>query len=164
MTAKILLAATLLPLIAVADPAATAKPAVTDATVLVVRGSQTQVHSATQKATGQRGHTIPAAQTDHGVIVMRPASGSFMRETTRLASEAEAREARAAREEARAKDLQLIKTLKAVEVAAHAAEAEARTRSQRYYPVYVPRPHPPKVRPPTDGAIDPPTGRIIPGG
>jgi hypothetical protein len=154
LTTAILLIAGFLPLAAKADPPASRPPDDADGTVVVIRGSQKQVRNAPQKSAGQRSYTIPRTQMDQGVIVMRPASGSFMRETTRLASEAEAREARAAREEARAKDLQLIKTLQAVEDAARAAEEEARTRSERYY-MYVPRPHPPKVRPPTDGAIDP---------
>ena len=155
MFAAVLLPTVLFPCATLADPPTNQPANDADGSVVVMRGSQTQVQGTPQKAARQRSRTNPTARTDHGVIVMRPASGSFMRETTRLASEAEAREVRAAREAAREKDLQLIKTLRAVEDAAQAAEEEARTRSQRYYPIYVPRPHPPKAHPPTDGAIDP---------
>jgi hypothetical protein len=56
--------------------------------------------------------------------------------------------ASAARDEAEATNRQLRETLEALESAARAAEYEARTRAERYYPVYVPRQLEPKDRPP----------------
>ena len=155
MLAAVLLPAVLFPGAALADPPTTKPTNDAVGSVVVMRGSQTQVQGAPQKAVGQQSHTTPAAQPEQGVVVMRPASGSFLTETTRLAAEAEARETRSAREDARERDRQLTKTLRALEDAARAAEEEARTRSARYYPVYVPHPHPPKARPPQGGAIDP---------
>jgi hypothetical protein len=124
--------------------------------VAVIRGSQTQVQGTPQKAAGQRNQVAqPTGQREAGVIVLRPVPGSFMRETARLAAEADAREERAARDEAREANRQTTRAMLAVEDAARAAEDEARTRSQRYYPVYVARPYPPKARPPKDGSINP---------
>jgi ABC-type phosphate transport system substrate-binding protein len=151
-TATLLIAGFLAPT-AKADPPASRPSDSTDGPIVVIRGSQTQVQGAPRKAAGQRSHATPVAQTEQGVVVMRPSSGSFMRETTRLAAEADAREERAAQQEAREANQQLTRTLQAIADAARAAEDEARTRSQRYYPVYVPPPHPPKVRPPTDQPI-----------
>jgi hypothetical protein len=160
LTTATLLVAGLIPLAAKADPPASRPPVGSDESVIVIRGSRVQ--SAPQKADGKRSHTIPAARTEQGVIVMRPASGSLMRETTHLSAEADARDERAAQEEAREANLQMTEAMKAVEDAARAAEEEARTRSERYYPIYVPRPHPPKARPPQGGAIDPTTGQPAP--
>jgi hypothetical protein len=136
-----------------ADPPAFRPSDSPDGSVVVIRGGQTQVQGVRQKVVGQRSHATLSAQTEQGVVVMRPASGSFMRETTRLAAEADAREERAAHEEAREVNQQLGRTLQAVADAARAAEDEARTRSQLYHPVYVPRQHPPKVRPPTNQPV-----------
>lgn len=163
MLAAVLLPAVLFPGAALAAPPASQPANDADGSVVVMRGTQTQVQGAPQKAAGQRSHAAPpTGQREAGVIVMRPAPDSFMRETTRLAAEAEARETRSAREDARERDRQLTKTLRAVEDAARAAEEEARTRSDRYYPVYVPQPHPPKARPQTGGAIEPTTGQPAP--
>jgi ABC-type phosphate transport system substrate-binding protein len=153
LTIATLLIAGCLALAAKAAPPASKPSDSPDGPVVVIHGSQTQVQGAPQKAAGQRSRATPAAQTEQGVVVMRPASGSFMRETARLSAEADAREERAAQEEAREVNQQLTRTLQAVADAARAAEDEARTRSRRYYPVYVPPPHPPKVRPPTDQPI-----------
>ena len=156
MLAAVLLLAVLFPGATLADPPTTKPANDADASVVVMRGGQEQVQGAPQTAAGQRTHAAPpTGQRQAGVIVMRPAPDSLMRETTRLAAEAEALETRSAREDARERDRQLTKTLRAVEDAARAAEEEARTRSNRYYPVYVPHPHPPKARPPQGGAIDP---------
>jgi hypothetical protein len=156
LTTAILLIAGPVALAAKADPPASRPPDDAGVPVVVIRGSQTQVQGVPEKATGQRSQAAPpTGQREAGVIVLRPAPDSFMRETTRLAAEAEAREERAAQEDARERDRQLTKTLQAVEDAARATEEEARTRSERYYPIYVPRPHPPKARPPLDGSLNP---------
>ena len=85
-------------------------------TVIVTRGSQAQVAPGTQ---------------ENGVIVMRPAPDSFMRETTRLAKEAEARDEHAAREAAQEANLRLNGALRTAEDAAKAVERQQRT--MRYY-------------------------------
>ena len=100
---------------AIAGPADHGTGDATDASVIVMRGSQAQV---------------PTGRQENGVIVMRPAPGSFLRETTRLAAEAEARNERAAREEARETNSRLVEALRAVEVAANTVER--RRHSDRY--------------------------------
>jgi hypothetical protein len=118
-----------------------------DEQVLVIRGTE-QGAGATRSGVDKARQAPVRAQQEQGVTVMRPDPDGFMRDTQRLAAEAEAREDRAAREEARDRDRQLTRTLKAVEDAAREAEQEARTRQDRYYPVYVPArpqgPPPPK--------------------
>jgi hypothetical protein len=75
-----------------------------DQSVAVIRGSDT---------------TQPA---HHGsVIVMRPESGSFMRVTMRLAEEAQAREKRAAAEQALETSQQISEAFRTLELAAAAA-------------------------------------------
>jgi hypothetical protein len=151
MTAKALLAATLLPLTAIADPPAPANNGATDAPVIVMRGSQVQVQGGPQKAVKAGNQAAPPGQQEDVVIVMRPAPGSFLRETTRLASEAEVREERAAQEEAREANMRLTEALQAVEEAANAVQAQP--RKTRYL-----------VLAPVDGggAIDPRTGKFVP--
>jgi hypothetical protein len=104
MSLVAIIIATVLPLTAMAD------------TVIVIRGSQPQV---------------PPGSQENGVVVMRPAPGTFMRETTRLANEAEARDELAAREAAREANLRLNGALRAAEDAANAVERQQRT--MRYY-------------------------------
>ena len=111
-----MIVATVLPLTAMADsPVSTGgnAPAVS---VIVMRGNQRQDRRGPQ---------------ENGVIVMRPAPGSFMRETTRLATEAAARDERAAWEAAQEANLRLRATLMALQDAANAVEEQQRT--QRYY-------------------------------
>ena len=93
MSLVAIIVATVLPLTALAD------------TVIVIRGSEPQ---------------LPPGSQENGVVVMRPAPGSFMRETTRLAKEAEARDERAAREAAQEANVQLREVLRALENAADA--------------------------------------------
>lgn len=125
---------------------------------MVIRGTQ-QYHGEPGKSVSRPRPVPPqSGQMEKGVIVMRPAPGSFLQETKRLAAEAEARDARLALEEAREAERQRTRTLQAVEDAAYAVEEEARTRSQRYYPVFVTRPTPPQVRSPPRGAIAPQSG------
>ena len=153
LAAAALLIATVLPAVATGDPQTTAQSGPPGASTLVIRGTR-QYHGERGKPVGRPGPVArQSGQAELGVIVMRPAPGSFMRETKRLAAEAEARDARLAAEEAREADRQRTRALQAVEYAADAVAQEARTRSQRYYPVFVPRPAPPQVRSPPGGAI-----------
>lgn len=78
------------------------------------------------------GDTSQRAQ-DKSVIVMRPESGSFMRVTTRLADEAQAREERAAAEQAWETNQQVSEAFIAVEQAAEAV----RDRPPEYYAIWV---------------------------
>jgi hypothetical protein len=96
----------LLPLAAMAEPVTPAEDGVAAPQVAVIRGSQAPILS----------------RHEQGVIVMRPERGSLMRETTRLAAEAEAREERAARQEAREVNLRLASALLALQVSAAAAQ------------------------------------------
>ena len=121
--AKALIVAAVLPLSAVADPPGQGTGSASDVPVIVMRGAQTQ---------------MPAGRQENGVIVMRPAPGSFLRETTRLAAEAEARDERAAREEAREANLRLMGTLQAVTNAANAIERQQ--RKKRYF-IFAPTVH-----------------------
>jgi hypothetical protein len=118
MAARALMIATLLPVTAIADARAPANGNAPAHSVIVMHGSRAQLSQGTQ---------------ENGVIVMRPAPGSFMRETTRLAKESEARDEQAAREAAREADLRLNGALRAAEDAARAIERQQRT--MRYYVV-----------------------------
>jgi len=102
MSRVAIIIATVIPLTAMAD------------TVIVNRGSQPQV---------------PPGSQENGVVVMRPAPGSFMRETTRLAAEAEARDERAAWEAAQEANVQLKDALRAL---GNAAEAVGRLQERHY--------------------------------
>jgi hypothetical protein len=106
-----------------------------DLSVAVIRGSDTS----------QPAH-------DGSVVVMRPESGTFMRVTTRLAEEAQAREERAAEAQARETGQQIAVAFRALELAA----AAARYRPAGYVTWVVPgkssarqpalgRPHPVKT-------------------
>ena len=106
--------ATVLPLTAIADSPAPTDSNAAVASVIVMRGGESQV---------------PPGHQENGVIVMRPPPGSFMRETTRLAKEAAARDERAALEAARQADLRLSETLRALEEAANGAERQQRMTS-----------------------------------
>jgi hypothetical protein len=110
----------MLALTAIADPVDRGAGGATDASVIVLRGSQAKV---------------PTAREENGVIVMRPAAGSFMRETTRLAAEAEARNERAAREQARETSSRLVSALLAVE---SAASADERRQHNDHFVIFAP--------------------------
>ena len=140
LAADVLIVAAGLPLIALADSNAPANREVTDATVIVMRGDEARI--------------LPGRR-ENGVIVVRPAPGSFMRETIRLAREAEARDERAARNEAREANLRLIGALEAVE---NAADAVARQKSTYLYYVV----SPPAVRHTTDPGTGKPRQRVAP--
>jgi hypothetical protein len=103
-----LFVAAMLPLAAVAEPVTPAEDGATAAQVAVIRGKQIPIQS----------------RHEQGVIVMRPERGSFMRETKRLAAEAEARDERAARREARETNLRLTSTLRTLENAAAAVQQQ----------------------------------------
>ena len=69
---------------------------------------------------------IRGTDTTHendSVVVMRPAAGSFLRETTRLAAEADAREDRAAAKRARTADQRLAQALETLASAAYATQS-----------------------------------------
>ncbi len=106
--------------------------------VVILRGAEAGKSQGRQNvaATGRAGGTL--VRQEAGVTVMRPAPDSFLRGTERLAAEAAARDDSEARAAALERDRQVTRTLKAVEDAARAAEQEAITRRDRYYPVYVP--------------------------
>lgn len=135
-----------------AEPPAPPPPAEPGADVVVIRGSR-QEHPGVRASSPSVQVTAPGGALESGVLVMRPPRDSFLRETKRLAAAAEAREAGLASEAAEEQQRQLTRTLQAIEAAARAAEEEARTRSERYYPFYWaqpirPRPPPPRDRPP----------------
>jgi hypothetical protein len=165
LTLNALLASTLFPLAAIGDPPAPVDGEATDAPVTVIRGSQVQVQSGSQKAIHDR--ATPSSESVQAVIVMRPAPGTFLRETTRLAAEAEAREHRAAKAEARETNLRLSLALQAVEDAAHAVETQPR---KTRYLIVTPIHHGGVVDPKTGmnypavegGVVDPKSGRFIP--
>jgi hypothetical protein len=90
--------ASVLVAIGVSAPAAGAEPA---EAVAVIRGTESITHH-------------------EGVIVMRPARGSFLRETTRLAADADAREERIAAMQARESDRLLSQILGALIASAYA--------------------------------------------
>jgi len=70
--------------------------------VTVIRGTDTTTHPSS------------------GVVVMRPPRDSFLRETTRLAAEADAREERAAAERSEEAYRQLAEALESLAIAAYA--------------------------------------------
>ena len=117
----------------------------TDPAVVVIRG--TEKHDARQKSPATRVTSTTRTTSEAGVIVDRPDPAGFLRETVRLAAQAEAREQRAAEQQSREKDRQLTETLRALEDAARATEYEAHTRSERYIPVYYPPRQPPGPTP-----------------
>jgi hypothetical protein len=111
LTARVLIVVAGLPLTAIADSRAPTNGGASGMSVIVMRGIQVQG---------------PPVRNENGVIVMRPTPGSFMRETTRLAAEAEARNEWAAREEARDTTARLAGALSAVESAANAVARQPR--------------------------------------
>jgi hypothetical protein len=145
------IAALLISAISVAVAAQTRPDSERDtAPIVVLRGSPQQQSADAPQPTAAQAHTsrTGTARQENGVTVIRPAPDSFLRETRRLAANEEARAASVARDDAQATNRQLRETLEALEAAARAAEHEARTRAERYYPVYVPRQLEPKDRPP----------------
>jgi hypothetical protein len=145
MFAASVIATVLLGASALADPQETESRADAEAPVLVIRGTEQQ--DARQKSPAARKPAATRSTSESGVIVDRPDPAGFLRETGRLAAQAEANEQRAAQQQSREKDRQLTETLRALEDAARAVEDEARTRSERYIPVYYPPPKPPGPTP-----------------
>ena len=64
--------------------------------------------------------TDSTVRHDAGVVVLRPARGSFLRETTRLAADADAREERIAAMQARESNRRLTEVLEALTASAYA--------------------------------------------
>lgn len=145
MLALGVIATALLDASALADPLEIKSHADAESPVLVIRGTEQQ--GPRQKYPAPRKPSDIRSTSESGVIVDRPDPAGFLRETNRLAAQAEAREQRAAELQSREKDQQLTETLRALEDAARAAENEARTRSERYIPVYYPPPTPPRPTP-----------------
>lgn len=145
MLALSVIATVLLDASALADPQETKSQAHAEAPVLVIRGTEQQ--GSRQNSPAPREPSATRSTSESGVIVDRPNPTGFLRETSRLAAQAEAREQRAAQQQSREKDRQLTETLRALENAARAAENEYRTRSERYIPVYYPAPKPPGPTP-----------------
>jgi hypothetical protein len=145
MLALSVIATVLLGASALADPQQTRSQTDAAAPVLVIRGTEQQ--AARQTAPAVRKPSATRSTSESGVIVDRPDPAGFLRETSRLAAQAEANEQRAAQQQSREKDRQLTETLRALEDAARAVEDEARTRSERYIPVYYPPPKPPSPIP-----------------
>ena len=77
----------------------------TAGTVAVIRGTDTTTHPSS------------------GVVVMRPPRDSFLRETTRLAAEADAREERAAAERAEDANRRLAAALESLAITAYATRS-----------------------------------------
>ena len=67
--------------------------------------------------------TDAATQPSSGVVVMRPPRDSFLRETTRLAAEADAREERAAADRAEDANRQLAAALGSLAITAYATRS-----------------------------------------
>jgi len=112
------------------------------ASVVVIRG-------------GELGSWSPSKSSS--VIVMRPASGSFLRETTRLAAEADAREERLARQRERDTDVRIAEALGALQATAYAAANS--TRADNWWPVFLPHDSnrlPPPSRPRAPAALSMP--------
>ena len=139
------IATVLLGAAALADPQQTKSQAHVETPVLVIRGTEQQ--GSRQEFPAPRKPSATRSTSESGVIVDRPDPAGFLRETGRLAAQAEAREQRAAEQQSRENDRQLAETLRALEDAARAAENEARTRSERYIPVYYPPRKPPGPTP-----------------
>lgn len=103
---------------ALAEPPASENIIADEVQVVVMRGASVQAGSERRNATG-------GAQESNAVVIIRPPPGSFMRETTRLANAAEARELEAALDEARAANHLLSEALQAIRDAARAAESQS---------------------------------------
>ena len=83
----------------------------TAGTVAVIRGTATTTHPSS------------------GVVVMRPPGGSFLRETTRLAAEADAREERAAAERAEDAHRRLAEAVESLAITTYATRSSMWTDS-----------------------------------
>jgi hypothetical protein len=131
----VLIPAAFLSRAAMADPPATRPPDDANGPVLVIRGTE-QGSGDPQKAVHRpQKPASPAGQLEGGVIVMRPAPGSFLTGTRRMMAEAEAE----AREEPRAATTQVIVVLRT-----ESSPAPARSYSA-LVPLCCARPH---MRPP----------------
>jgi hypothetical protein len=115
--AKILITAFFLPLAATAKPPAPNYDSEANASVVVIRGGHEVVESGLWQVS-------KASQPADAVIVMRPAPGSFMRETSRLAAEASDRKEQAARDDAREATTRLAETMRAIEVAVRVGQSQ----------------------------------------
>jgi hypothetical protein len=127
-----------------------------DDSVAVIRGSSTSTQRKQKSAKPSTQRTATSTK-DESVVVMRPASGSFMRETNRLAAEAEVREQRAAAEEARAVNQRAAEALEAAKKAADAVQSQPPGKHQ----VLVPLGHGIRIDPKTRQLYDP-AGNPIP--
>ena len=105
------------------------------ASVVVIRGGEVGSWSDSQSSS---------------VVVMRPESGSFLRETTRLAAAAESREERPARQLERESGLEIAEALRALQATAYASASM--TSAATWWPVFLPvndpRPLPSRPRAP----------------
>ena len=145
----VLLSAAVIPFASQADPPASQPADDDDGAVVVIRGMRTTVYTPPGAANAaKKAGAQPTA--DEAVIVHRGASGSFMRNTQRLAAEARARDERAAWEEAREANRRLIAELEAQEAARQEAAARPPKKRSR------------NVAPPSPGAINPATGKFYP--
>ena len=107
ITTTALLIAAVFSLAATGDPQTTVRFDEPEKPVSVIRGTQ-QDHGEPKNPVSRPGPVAQqAGRRENGVIVMRPAPGGFMRETTRLAAEAEVRDSRSTQDEARETDRQL---------------------------------------------------------
>jgi hypothetical protein len=113
MFAASVIATVLLGASALADPQETRSQADAEAPVLVIHGTEQQ--GARQKSPAARKPSATRSTSESGVIVDRPNPAGFLRETSRLAAQAEANEQRAAQQQSREKDRQLTETLRALE-------------------------------------------------
>jgi hypothetical protein len=165
----VLIAAIAIPLSTWADPPATAPPSKGRGQVTVIRGSSVTVEGGSTRSSPPPSRSAPSAsQQEHGVIVMRPAPDSFLRETKRLVAQAEAREERLAREESEEAASQLVDILQRVTFAP-ASDAQGYPAWWTPWPVWRPqlgkfpppvRPMPPPLppvgpNPPHDGPVAP---------
>jgi hypothetical protein len=114
---RILITAFFLPLATTANPPASNHIGKADTSVLVIRGGHEEVESDFRQVSS-------AIQPADAVIVMRPAPGSFLRETSRLAAEAADREEQAAQDDARTATTRLTEAMQALEAAIGAGQSQ----------------------------------------
>ena len=120
-----------------------AKPAAAEMpgeSVIVIRGGEPAARSG-RTGSSQAGLTTMET-VDEGVVVMRPAGDSFMRESKRLAAEADAREQRAAYEWAQEANRRLAEALDAAATAVARLSGLTNDSDYRYVWVTGPLPAP----------------------
>ena len=108
--------------------------------VIVIRGGEPAARS--DRTGSSHAGLTTTVTVDEGVVVMRPAGESFMRETTRLAIEADAREHRAAAERAQEANRRIAEALDAIATVAATRSGLADDSDYRYVWVTGPRPAP----------------------